>query len=245
MNLAFYYQALNGIVFLSLLGFGFYLNHQTYSKSTAFKRNLRWGGVLLAWQIYMYCIGKSGLLQDFSFPPKIALLLVLPAFTLIGLFVYRNRNSLWLSKLKMHQLILFQSYRLFIEILFVLSVGAGILHKNASIEGFNFDMVFALSAPVVAFVVYNYKSKANWLAKAWNIGGLLVIGSIILVIMTTIYFPEFYGPDTLPMPKAFGAYPYVIVAGFLMPTAVLLHILSLVCLRNSKLKNTEAKLQLA
>ena len=52
--------------------------------------------------------------------------------------------------------------------------------------------------------------------------------------MTSIYKPELYGSTTALLPMAGFEYPYVLVAGFLMPLAVFIHVLSIVQLKKIK-----------
>ena len=113
-----------------------------------------------------------------------------------------------------------------IESLFVWSVASNILHPNVTIEGYNYDMIFGLTALIMGGLYWKNPRKWTKVARAWNILGLIVIASIIFLFMTTIYVPEMYGPNVAPFPTAFTGYPYVLVAGFLMPSAVFIHVLS-------------------
>jgi hypothetical protein len=42
---------------------------------------------LVLWQIYILIIGKSGILQDFSLPPRVLIFLVFPAFLFTAVFL--------------------------------------------------------------------------------------------------------------------------------------------------------------
>ncbi len=187
---------------------------------------------LLAWQLYAYLIGSSGFLADYSFPPRFVISMILPLFIFIGVFVYRNRKSNWIQAIPPVWLVAYQSFRIIIETIFVYTVAAGILHENVTIEGYNYDMVFAYTAPLIALIAYKSKNLPKKLLILWNYLGLLVIAVIISLFMTTIYLPELYGPDTKSFPLDFGYYPYVLVPGFLMPSAVFIHVLSITQLRN-------------
>ncbi len=187
---------------------------------------------LLLWQIYLFLLGQSGILVDFSFPPRFVLLMILPAFIFIGTFLRRNKKAKWIQVIPPSWLVGYQAFRIIIETLFVYSVVAGLLHQNVTIEGYNFDMVFAFTAIIMLFVLYRSKTLPKRLLLAWNYAGLLVIASIIFLFLTTIYTPEIYGPDTAPFPTDFGWYPYVLVPGFLMPSAVFVHVLSIVQLNH-------------
>ena len=108
-------------------------------------------GGLLAWHTYIYLIGRSGIMQDFGLPPKGPPLLILPPFLFTAIFVYIQRRSIWLLSIPPHWLILVQVYRIGIECLFVISVAHGLMHPYGTIEGYNMDMVFALSAMLRLF----------------------------------------------------------------------------------------------
>ncbi len=188
---------------------------------------------LTLWQIYIYLISSNGFLANYDFPPKFMLFLVLPAFIFTGVFIYQKRNKPWITAIPEHWLVYFQSFRIMVESLFVMSLHEGILHKNMTIEGYNFDMIVGISALVIAFLVYQKKALSRKLIIWWNYIGLAVLASVILVVTTTIFFPELYGSKVRLMPTDFGTYPYVLIAGFLMPAAVFVHILSIVQLKKN------------
>jgi hypothetical protein len=118
----------------------------------------------------------------------------------------------------------------------VFSVAQGVLHQNVTIEGYNYDMLIGLSAPIIGYFFVS-KSLSIKVLKAWNILGLLVLASVIFVFFTSIFFPAFYGPDYTAFPSNFGTYPYVLVAGFLMPLAVFIHFLSIIVINKNSAEN--------
>jgi len=189
---------------------------------------------LLLWQIYLFLVSYSGFLKNFSFPPRVALVVILPAFLFTGIFIYRNKDRNWIQNIPIHWLFFFQTFRIVIETLFVFSVAKGLLPYQVTIEGYNVDMVFALTAPVIGFMVYKKSNRSLNFAIAWNYLGLAVISTIIFLFMSTVYFPAVFGSNTPIMPLSFGEFPYQLVAGFLMPSAVFMHVLSIVQLTKSK-----------
>lgn len=189
---------------------------------------------LVLWHVYLFLIAQSGFLQDFSFPPRVVLVVILPAFIFTGIFIFRNRNNQWIQHIPPHWLLFYQIFRILIETLFVFSVAKGVLPYHVTIEGYNMDLIFAFTAPVIGFLVYKRHKRSINLAIAWNFLGLTVIATILFLFMTTIYFPEFFGSSEPLMSKEFGVYPYPLVAGFLMPSAVFMHVLSIVQLIKRK-----------
>ncbi len=183
---------------------------------------------LLAWHLYLFGIGSSDFLTDLGFPPRFAIFTIFPLFIFTAFFLYFHRKKRWISSIPYKWLIIYQSFRVLIESLFVFTVAAGLLHKNVTIEGYNYDMVFGASAILVFYIALKSKEIPRTLLKIWNYLGLIVISIIIILFQLTIYTPEIFGPDTSPFPSDFGRYPYVLVPGFLMPSAVFIHVLSLV-----------------
>lgn len=186
---------------------------------------------LLLWQLYVYLIGTSGFLADFSLPPRFAILLILPLFAFTGIFLRINRNKFWIKTIPTIWITAYQSFRILIETIFVYTVAAGILHKNVTIEGYNYDMVFGYTAPIIAIIIYKSRELPKRLLLVWNYLGLAVISVIIFLFISTIYFPEMYGPGVGFSTTDFTMYPYVLVPGFLMPSAVFMHVLSIIQLR--------------
>lgn len=219
---------MNGILFL----FGTYaINKTVENQSKKRNKTLLLLSALIIWQIYLLIVGQSGILQDFSFPPRVVLFLILPAFLVIAVFLYTNKNKPWIHAIPKQWLIFYQTFRIGIETLFVVSVTKGVLPAIVTIKGYNVDLIFAMTAPMVAVYLYVRRAKAVKIALLWNYLGLMVIATIIALFVTTIYFPELYGSKVALMPKAFGLYPYPIVPGFLMPSAVFIHVLSIMQLR--------------
>ena len=237
MILKIAYLGLTAMMLIILLFVGNYTINKSVSEH---KAKIKKKGILavslLLWQLYIYLLATSGFLADFSFPPRFVLFTILPVFIFIGIFLTRNKKMKWIHTIPPIWLTIYQSFRVIIETIFVYSVSAGILHKNVTIQGYNYDLVFAFTAPCIAFIIYKSKQLPKQLLLWWNYLGLLVIAGIIFLFITTIYFPELYGASSTVFPVEFGLYPYALVPGFLMPSAVFVHVLSIIQLKNRAIK---------
>ncbi len=233
MLLKLAYLGLSLLMTFLLIFIGSHAIRKTFSDPGKIKKKLTLlVALLLGWHVYVFITSTSGILMDLSFPPRFVLFLIVPAFIFTGIFVYKNRNQNWLQNIPSQWLIYYQSFRVFIETIFVFSVAQGILHKEVTIEGYNYDKVFAFTALIIGFLFQkNFIGKRG--AILWNYLGLAVIAVILFLFQTTIYFPEWYDSKTALMPLAAVKYPYILVAGFLMPSAVFVHLLSIVQLRKA------------
>lgn len=189
-----------------------------------------WIGLFL-WIAYAFAMAKSGILQSFELPPRFPIFLILPAFIFIGVFLHKYQDSDIIAAIPKSWLIYYQTFRIGIESLFLSSVAAGMLHPEVTFEGYNYDIVFAATAPVIAFLVFNRKWVSERVALWWNYLGLVVIAEIIFLFFTTIFFPSVWGSSEPLAPMDIVEFPFVLVPAFLMPSAVFVHILSIIQLR--------------
>ena len=185
----------------------------------------------LFWLTYIFLIAKSGFLADYSLPPRFPIFTIFPLFIFTGVILYKNRNSEIFKAIPLSWPIYFQSFRIVVESLFVGTVAAGLLHKEVTIEGYNFDMVFALSAPIIGFLIFKANLLPKKIALLWNYLGLTVLVSVIFVFTTTTFAPSLWGSETPLSPLDMVNFPYVLVASFLMPAAVFVHIFSIMQLK--------------
>ncbi|MFT4667097.1 MAG: hypothetical protein ACI9XB_004065 [Gammaproteobacteria bacterium] len=232
MGLELAFIGLTAYTNLFLIFIGFKAINKTSSHVTKDKLKLIIG--LFLWQLFILSIAATGWIKSYAFPPMFAITLIIPSFVFTGLFLYRNRNRQWISSIPEQWIIYFQSFRIFVEILFVFCLARGIVNYQVTIEGYNFDMIFAITAPIIAFLVYQKKVLSRKFILIWNYLGLCVLGSVIILFLMSIYKPELFGSDTPLLPLESMTYPYVLIAGFLMPVAVFLHILSIIQIKKTK-----------
>jgi len=240
MELKLAYICLSILMTVIIILIGLKTINKTFSdRSIAKKKKLILILPLLLWHLYIFAITSTGILENYDFPPRFVLFLIFPAFLFTGVFIYKNRNNLWVRNVPQSWIIYYQSFRVLIEIIFVFSVAKGVLHYHVTIEGYNYDMLFAFSAPIIAFLVFQKRFLPKKVAIWWNYIGLCVIAFIIFLFQTTLYFPELYGSNTILLPPEFVMYPYILVGGFLMPSAVFMHVLSIVQLSRNPVTNME------
>jgi hypothetical protein len=226
MGLKLAFIGLTIITNLFLLFIGFKAINQASVRPKRKKHTLIRG--LVFWQLFIFFVTSTGILKSYEFPPIFAIVFIIPSFIFTGIFLFRNRNSEWVKCIPESWIIYFQSFRILVELLFVFSLSQSIFNVQVTIEGYNYDMIFAITAPLIAYLVYHKKIISRKIALFWNYLGLSVLASVIILFLTSIYQPELYGSDIPLLPLKSMTYPYVLIAGFLMPVAVFLHCLSIV-----------------
>lgn len=200
-------------------------------KKEVYKRILYVVLGFLIWLTYIYFIANSGFLTDYSLPPRFPIFTIFPLFIFTGVVLYKNRNSKIFNAIPLSWAIYFQSFRIAVESLFVGTLAAGLLHKEVTIEGYNYDMVFAITAPIIGFLIFKAKLLPLKVAVLWNYVGLAVLVSVILIFTTTTFAPSLWGSDTPLSPPSMVSFPYILIASFLMPVAVFVHVFSIIQFR--------------
>ena len=226
-----YYLLTALVLILLILGYNYGLKNSKISELERKKKIRIFATTLLGFLAYAAILASTGFFKNFELPPRFPIFLIAPAFTLIGVFLYRNRKQDWLEMIPLSWPIYFQSFRILVEVLFVFSVAKGMLHPEVTIEGYNFDMIFGGTALIVGYLAFSKKVLSKKHLLYWNYLGLLVLFSVILLFTTTIFIPILWGSESsLGVIEAF-VFPYLLIPAFLMPVAVAVHCFSIMQLR--------------
>jgi hypothetical protein len=161
-------------------------------------------------------------------PPHIALALLV-AFLGASAIAFHPVTLKWAREIPQRWLIGLQSFRIVVEIQLFFLASAGFLPKAMTFEGWNFDILVGLSAPVVAWYVHRAHRQnqgARALVTTWNIFGLLLLTNIF--VRGILSMPSKFQVFT-ERPDAAGLtfFPWIWLPTFVVPFAYLLHILSL------------------
>jgi len=236
MELKLGYIILTLLMIIAVISIGFKTINQTFLDNSVIKKKkmILVIGIVL-WQVYIFIVASSGIIATYDLPPRFPLFLIMPAFLFTGIFIYKNRNNAWIQNIKPSTLIYIQVFRVAVETLFVFSISANVLPKIVTIEGYNFDMLIGLSAPIVAYLVFSRKMLPIKVALLWNYLGLAILASVVALFITSTFAPNLYGSDIPLISLEATRYPYVLIAAFLMPLAVFFHVLSIVQLSKKQL----------
>jgi hypothetical protein len=167
----------------------------------------------------------SGAYKNFyDVPPKLPLTLL----TSIAILIAFSRSQQYAKALKFAPLawpIALQSMRIAIEIGLWKLHCDGELPKHLTFEGYNFDVLVGLTAPVVALGL-----AQGWVgtrgAIAWNFASIAFLFTIVFMAITSAP-----GPQHLPWPgkpnTILGEFPSVWLPTFFVPVALFGHLTSL------------------
>ncbi len=175
------------------------------------------------WLIYLVFLSRSGVLEDFGLPPRIPLLLAIPAVVAGIVFTGTRSFKNVLERMPLHVPVFLTSFRILVELLIYGAYRNGVFPQRVTFEGLNFDIVVGVSALVVGVLLLNKKFSLQSLLL-WNIASLLVLAFTVYSFISSYYFGEYV--DSV-MKTEFVHFPYLLLASVLLPMAAFLHVISI------------------
>lgn len=211
------------------LGTGFVLI--TLLSALMFLKAVRWdrkaASALAVWAIVLAVLGLRGFyLRTEGLPPRFAMVLGLPVLAIIAVFSMA-RGRRWIDRADAATLTLLHAVRVPVELglfgLFVYGAIPGLM----TFEGRNFDVLSGLTAPLVYWFGYRRENLRTPVLVAWNIACLGLLANI--VVNAILSAPFELQTQAFDQPNvAILYFPYVWLAGIIVPLVLFSH---LVCLR--------------
>lgn len=177
------------------------------------------------WLFFTKFLADAGVLSDWNArPPRLVLLPLTALISLILLNRTKTFKALLLA-LPLWLPILIQFYRVFVEMILWRLHAQGDAPIQVTFEGRNFDIVFGLTAPVIALLVYR-KSIPPIAVLLWNFAGVAMLLNIMGTAATSLPGPLHLDWPGLPF-TIISTAPFVWIPAFLAPMAISLHVVSI------------------
>ncbi|MFZ1699390.1 MAG: hypothetical protein WBO10_08570 [Pyrinomonadaceae bacterium] len=185
------------------------------------------------WVFFQAILAIGGFYQiTDAMPPRLMVFGVLPAITLIVLYLAAFRRS-FVERLPVRLLTLLHVVRVPVELVLYWLFLGGAVPKAMTFAGWNFDILSGLIAPIVYFTAFRGKADRRWLAIAFNLFGLVLLGNIVAIAIMSLPTPmqqiAFDQPN-----RAVLYFPYVWLPTIVVPIVLFAHLTSLVQLLTSK-----------
>lgn len=180
-------------------------------------------GGLAIWISYLILLNQTGILRDFDLPPKVPVLVVLPAILLIILLVNKKFMKHAFQNTPTHVPVALQSFRIFVELLIYATYLKGIFPQKATFEGMNFDVLVGISSIFISFAVAKGAIK-NTGILIWNVASICILLLTVYSFISTYYFSDFVASG---LGYQFVELPYLLLASVLLPVAIFLHVFSI------------------
>lgn len=179
---------------------------------------------VLGWIGYIVVLSSRGVLNDFGLPPRVPLLIVIPAITAIVFVTGKSSFKNILVNTRLHLPVYLQSFRIFVELLIYGAFLEGVFPEQATMNGLNFDILVGISAPVIGLLIQYNKIRVKALI-VWNIIALVILAVTVYSFISTYYFTDYL--SRIGSNKSFVDFPYLLLPSVLLPVAIFLHVISI------------------
>jgi hypothetical protein len=187
---------------------------------------------LVVWFLYAGLMAHFGILGNSETRPPGIAFIVGPVLLFLIFFIVRPSASaqgvlafpLWL-------ILGTQFFRVGVELFLHQLWIEGLVPRMMTFKGANIDIYIGLSAPLIAWL----STRGRWglkLARAWNILGLLALLNVVTRAVLTAPGPLNLIHTEVP-DQIIGTFPFLLIPGFFVPLAVMLHVLAIRSIRGS------------
>lgn len=192
---------------------------------------------LLSWLFLIGLLAGQHFFLDLNArPPRLPLAILLPVLLIIILFVSPGGRR-FLDALSLSAITYLNSVRVLVEIVLY---GLFIHHQIPQLitfEGRNFDIIAGLTAPIMAyFTFYRPILPTRWLL-VWNVLALCLLANVVAHAILSVPLPfqqlAFEQPNV-----AIIKFPFIWLPGFVVPTVLLGHLVSIRRLVMNQAKRT-------
>jgi hypothetical protein len=186
---------------------------------------------LVAWFLYAGLMAHIGILGNSTMRPPGIAFIVIPVLLFLTFFVIQTSASprsalafpLWL-------IIATQCFRIGVELFLHQLWIEGLVPKMLTFAGANVDIYVGLSAPLVAWLCIRGR-RGLTLAGLWNILGFFALLNVVIRAVLTAPGPINLLHTEVP-DRMIATFPFVLIPGFFVPLAVVLHWLAILAIRS-------------
>jgi len=182
--------------------------------------------VVGALMILQTVLGLKGFYQqNMTYPPRFFFLLAPELLIIIILFI-TNRGRAFLDSLDLQKLTMLHIIRVPVEITLYFLFVAGLIPILMTFEGYNYDILSGLTAPIIFFLYFVRKKINSPILLIWNLVCLALLINIVTIALLSVQTPfQKLAFDQPNVGLAF--FPFVWLAGIIVPIVLLSHLVSI------------------
>lgn len=189
--------------------------------------------LLPLWMLLTGFLSTAGFYKHFEvFPPILVLFGVLPALIFIAAYFVFFRKT-FVDKLDLKKLTIVHIVRIPVEIVLLWLAHSAVVPKLMTFEGWNFDIIAGITAPIVYAVAFRNGNVARPVLIVWNAIALLLLANIVM--LAVLSFPSPMQQLAFDQPNVAVAHlPFIWLPTIVVPIMLFSHIASLYKLLRSE-----------
>jgi hypothetical protein len=181
---------------------------------------------LVVWFLYAGLMAHFGILSNSEIRPPGIAFIVGPVLLFLIFFVVRpSAGARGVLAFPLWLILGTQCFRVGVELFLHQLWIEGLIPKMLTFGGANVDIYVGLSAPLIAWL----SIRGRWglkLAGVWNILGLFALLNVVIRAVLTAPGPLNLIHTGVP-DRMIGTFPFLLIPGFFVPLAVVLHLLAI------------------
>lgn len=182
---------------------------------------------MVLFQLGVFILGEFEFYTNLAMPPRLVYAGILPSFVLLAVFSFSKIGNQLCNYLPLHLPVIFQSFRILVELFIYLIYLLGWGPKEATMIGYNYEFYFGITALIMGYLMWKKKLSGKILL-VWNLIGLIMLGFIVGIFFTaSIAWDTFWGKEAPMMSNEMMKMPALSIATLYMPLAVWMHIFSI------------------
>ena len=143
---------------------------------------------ILAWAVLSATLAGSGVLGRFDITPPPFMVFMVSSTAITAVLAFSRVGTRLIGGVGLTALIGYQAFRIPVELVLDSLYGAGVVPRQMTFEGINFDIFAGISA-LVLVAIARRRALNRWLVLVWNLAGLALLGNIVSVALLSIPVP--------------------------------------------------------
>lgn len=179
--------------------------------------------VVIAWVLIQSLIALSGFYTiTHTTPPRI-MLAILPAFMAVLMLFTTYTGKQFVNSLNLKTLALMHSIRMVVELVLYWLFLAQAMPQLMTFEGRNFDIIPAVTAPLIWYFGFVKKQLSHKLIIGWNIASIMILA--FTVINGILSAPTVLQQFAFDQPAIAVLYfPFILLPTVVVPLVMVAHI---------------------
>jgi hypothetical protein len=178
--------------------------------------------LMMAWLIFQSTLALNRWYMDREAIPPHLFFPLITALVFMSLALFTGRGKRFVSGMNPVVLTWLHLVRLPVEIALYWLAYFKQVPWSMTMYGHNFDIIFGITAPIMAYLVFNRKMVSMKIFQIWNALGLV---SLLVIVITAIgSLPNFSWWDASRPNYAVTHFPFVWLPAFIVPIVLFSHL---------------------
>lgn len=185
------------------------------------------------WLLVTAFLSLAGFYSNFdAFPPRVFAFGALPALIILTVCIFLSRGD-FLDRISLRSLTLLHTVRVPVEIVLLWLFQASLIPRQMTFEGWNYDILSGVSAPLVYWLAFRGKSPNKALLLTWNFVTLFLLFNIVAIAFLSFKSPAqriAFEPPNIGV----AYFPFIWLPAIVVPIVFFAHIAAVTKLLTSR-----------